>query len=80
MREITNQELNYINGGEYQHWEVVTIAAASSGLAFATYKLVKTYDFLVAGKYLLGCSIPTALAAGIIVGAVELTSWYFSES
>lgn len=80
MYELTNNEVVQVSGGEYQDWQVVAISGVASGLAFAGIKAFQSWSALTAGKYFVACSIPTAIASGLIVGSVHLLSWIQSPA
>ncbi len=72
MRILSLTEIDAVNGGSYEAWEVVTIAGASSGIVFGTIEAYQTWSLLTGLKFLATCSIPTAVVAGAIVGSVHL--------
>ncbi len=72
MRNLSLSETVAVNGGSYEAWEVITIAGASSGIAFGAFEAYSTWSLLTGLKFLAVCSIPTTAVAGIIVGGVQL--------
>tara|TARA_R110002110_G_scaffold166602_2_gene367337 strand:+ start:92042 stop:92308 length:267 start_codon:yes stop_codon:yes gene_type:complete len=76
MQELSYKEVRQVSGGEqYSDWEVIAIASAASGLAFAGIKAYKTWSILRGAPLLVACAIPTAIMSTMIVGTVQLTSW-----
>jgi hypothetical protein len=75
MRELSSNELNFVSGGDYEDWQVVAIAAASSGIAFGAIEAYHAWSLLTGLKFMAVCSIPTAIVSGAIVGGVELFYW-----
>ncbi|MBS0286592.1 MAG: hypothetical protein JSR17_04810 [Proteobacteria bacterium] len=72
MRELSFAESNDVCGGHYDSWQVVTIAGASSGLAFGIQEFYATLSVVQGLKYFTICSIPTAFMSLIIIGAMGL--------
>jgi len=72
MRDLSLTEIEAVNGGSYEAWEVVTIAGASSAIAFGAIEAYQTWSLLTGLKFLAICSVPTAVVAGAIVGSVQL--------
>lgn len=76
MRKLSCQEERQVSGGEsYSDGEVIAIASAASGLAFAGIKAYKTWSILQAAPLLFACAIPTALISTMIVGSVQIVRW-----
>lgn len=80
MRELTKNEIEVIHGGTvYEGWEVVAISGVASGLAFGGMQAYQTLSLLQGLKFIAACSIPTAIAGGLIVGGIELVNWYINK-
>lgn len=73
-------EVAQVSGGNYEDWQVVAIAGASSGLSVAAIKAFSGLSVLEMGKYFIACSIPTAVVSGLIVGTMYLANMYMSSS
>lgn len=80
MYEITNKDVSWVSGGEYQDWHVPVISGLASGLAFGTIKAFQSGSLLKAANYFIACSIPTAIASSLIVGSFMLWDWAMTES
>ncbi len=72
MRELSTTECHHISGASYEEWQVILLSGVSSGLAFGTIEIFTTLSLIEGLKLFAICSVPTAIASGLIIGSFEL--------
>lgn len=72
MRELSFTECRHVSGASYEEWQVILLSGVSSGLAFGTIEVITTLSVLEGLKLFAICSVPTAIASGLIIGGFEL--------